>query len=164
MALWCDVFAPGKQTCLCEGLLRNEEAWLSRMCVCARVCVSSFLSLSSLSLSLVLPFSLSCLDSYSLFHANILQRSSSLLLCTSYCVFGLAPCTFSLWKIKKIKKENLRRKKSLYNTTKKESWEFVQGQTAKKNLRGSPSHVQRPIFLFLPISQNFWCPHKLTHA
>lgn len=82
-ALWCDVFAPGKQTCLCEGLLRNEEA-----CVCV--------SLHFLSPSLVLPFSLSCLDSCSLFHANILETllvpaSMHVLLCFWSCFTHVLP-------------------------------------------------------------------------
>lgn len=32
-ALWCDVFEPGKQAGLCEGLQKNEEAWLLLTCV-----------------------------------------------------------------------------------------------------------------------------------
>lgn len=87
------------------------EEWggLALLNVCARTCVCVCLIVFSLPRPLspscsTFFFLRSCLDSYSLFHANILERSSSLLVCTPYCVFGLAPCTFSLCKIKPIKK------------------------------------------------------------
>lgn len=90
--------------------VRAAEEWgglaLATLCMCVS---HHFLSASPL-LPLSLSHSLSCLAGCSLFHTNILVRSSSLLLCTSYCVFGLAPLS-PFWEIKQIKEENLRRKK-----------------------------------------------------
>lgn len=125
------MFAPGKQTCLCEALLRNEEAWLSRTHTHTHKCVSL-----PRPLPLVLPFIRSCLDSYSLFHANILERSSSLLLCRPRCVFLVLLRALSrFWKIKVIRKrENLRREKKNIQWALKRSRGGL-GQTAEVNFK-----------------------------
>lgn len=60
----------------------------------ARVCTCVWVRLSCS--TFFLP---PCLDSVGLSHANILDCPSSLLVCTSYCDFGRAPCTFSLFNL-----------------------------------------------------------------
>lgn len=106
-----------------SSLWRAAEEWGGLALANVYVCFIFSLPLPHpLPRSLVLPFSLSCLDSYSLFHANILECSSSLLLCTPICVFGLAPCTFSFWKIKQIKTENLRRRPASTTLLKRNDW------------------------------------------
>jgi len=113
----------------CWGMRRLGSGEHECVRVCVYVCVSSF----SFSLTLI-PFSLSCLNSYFLFHANILEHSSSL--CMSYCVFGFAPLS-PFWKIKQIyKRRTIEGKKSQTTPSEKESWKHVRGLNLNKVIWG----------------------------